>query len=142
LKPGARSRGSPALTIGRLARAAGVPTSTIRYYERLGLLRPTQRSRTNYRACDEAALERLRFIRIAKQTGFTLDDVSALLDLRARRSEPCAEVQHMLERRLADVEQRLRELERVRAVLEESLAGCRAWEHEGRCEVMDRLTTR
>jgi DNA-binding transcriptional MerR regulator len=119
-----------------------VPTSTIRYYERLGLLRATGRLRSNYRAYDEASLERLRFIRIAKQTGFTLEDVSALLELRGRRNKPCGEVQNMLERRLWDVEQRLEELQRMRAVLEESLAGCRASQREGRCEVMDRLTTR
>ena len=56
-------------TIGQLARAAGLPTSTLRYYERAGLLEPTGRSEGNYRLYGEEALERLRFIRAAQATG-------------------------------------------------------------------------
>ena len=83
------------LTIGELAGAGGVPTSTIRYYERERLLQPSSRSPSNYRLYSAADLERLRFIRAAQATGFTLHDVSKLL-----RPAPCGSVQRLIEERL------------------------------------------
>ncbi len=76
------------LTIGELAKAAGVPTSTVRYYERAGILRPSGRSAGNYRVYSKSELERLRFIRAAQATGFTLDDIKSLL-----RPAACSKVQ-------------------------------------------------
>ena len=67
------------LTIGQIAKAAGVPTSTVRYYERAGLLRPTSRTAANYRVYSAGDLERLRFIRAAQATGFQLEDVKKQL---------------------------------------------------------------
>jgi MerR family mercuric resistance operon transcriptional regulator len=69
-------------TIGELAKAADVATSTLRYYERRGLVEPDNRSSGNYRLYDPETLERVRFIRAAQATGFTLDDVAMLLDVR------------------------------------------------------------
>ena len=63
-------------TIGELAKAARVPTSTVRYYEREGILRPAGRSSSNYRLYAKEDIERLRFIRGAQATGFTLRDVT------------------------------------------------------------------
>ena len=68
-------------TIGQLARAAALPTSTVRYYERQGLLQPARRAENNYRVYRHDMLQRLRFIRAAQATGFTLDDVRTLLAL-------------------------------------------------------------
>ena len=65
-------------TIGQLAKEANVPTSTVRYYERVGHLQPDGRSSGNYRVYSPAALKRLRFIRAAQATGFTLDDITTL----------------------------------------------------------------
>ena len=67
------------LTIGELAEAAGVPTSTVRYYERAKLLKPSARSPSNYRLYSARELERLRFIRAAQATGFTLDEAAPML---------------------------------------------------------------
>src|SRR5215813_5732090 len=88
-------------TIGQLARAAGVPTSTVRYYERIGLLHPDARTAGNYRLYGEDALECLRFIRAAQRTGFTLEDITALLQLRDVTPELCQEVQVLIEARLS-----------------------------------------
>ena len=101
-------------TIGQLASAVGIPTSTVRYYERKGLLRPTGRTDGNYRYYGKDARERLQFIRAAQASGFTLEDVSAILDLNDGATSPCKEVQDLIEQRLAETEQRLAGLRRVR----------------------------
>lgn len=123
-----------------MAKAAGVPITTLRFYERRGLLVPEARSKSDYRVHDEASLDRLRFIRAAQSTGFTLDDIAALLDLRdSSGAGKCkAEVQGMIAKRLADVESRMADLKRVRGVLREAAETC--GKAPGACPVMARLT--
>ncbi len=123
------------LTIGELAKAAGVPTSTVRYYERKRLLRPSGRSASNYRLYSDEDLERLRFIRAAQATGFTLEDVTKLL-----RPAPCGKVQGLIEERLTQLAGRMKELRHVQKVLRASLRECHAHEESGRCRVVDDLT--
>lgn len=125
------------LTIGELAEAAGVPTSTVRYYERTGILKPGGRSPGNYRVYSESELERLRFIRAAQATGFTLGDIKALL-----RPAGCTKVQDVIQERLSAIGDRLKELHHVQRVLRASLAACRAHEETGRCRIVDKLTAR
>jgi len=125
------------MTIGELARAADVPASTVRYYERAGLLQPSARSAANYRLYDAADLQRLRFIRAAQATGFTLEDITHLL-----RPTSCQRVQQLIEVRLAQTETRMRELRHVRHVLRRSLAECREHEVTGRCAVVGQLSAR
>ena len=125
------------LTIGALAKAANVPTSTVRYYERAGVLRPSGRTAGNYRVYSESELERLRFIRAAQATGFTLDNIKALL-----RPSACGKVQGLIEERLSQVGDRMRELRHVQSVLRASLEECREHEESGRCGVVDKLTAR
>lgn len=126
-------------SIGALAKAADVPTTTVRYYERRGLLSPDGRSRAKYRVYSESSLERLRFIRSAQTTGFTLEDIGALLELRDEGSGGrCrTEVRSMIARRLADTEAKLADLDRVRAVLLDADAACEA--SKGPCPVMAKL---
>lgn len=115
---------TPQRTIGELAAEAGVPVSTIRFYERQGLREAAGRSPSGYRQYGDACLERVRFIRIAQATGFTLEDIA---DLAARQpSDPGTRprVREMLERRLADVRRRLDELRELEGALTRSLAAC------------------
>lgn len=129
-------------SIGAMAKAAGVPTTTVRYYERRGLLTPDGRSRAKYRVYGEASLERLRFIRSAQATGFTLEDIAALLTLHDEGTGGrCrTEVRSMIARRLADTKAKMTDLERVRTVLLEADASCGA--SKGPCPVMAKLTVR
>lgn len=129
----------PRYTIGRLAREAGVPASTVRYYERSRLLRPDGRTDGNYRIYGTAALARLRFIRAAQAIGLTLEDITTLLDFRDGRTAPCGEVQTLIEERLSELNERLRQLRHVQAILHSSLQMCRRTERRGRCEVIERL---
>ncbi len=123
------------LTIGELAKAAGVPTSTVRYYERKRLLRPSARSASNYRLYSHEDLDRLRFIRAAQATGFTLKDVTKLL-----HPAPCGKVQDLIEERLENVGERMKELRHVRRVLAAALRTCQEHEASGRCHIVDELT--
>jgi len=126
-------------TMGALARAAGVPTSTVRYYERVGLLTPEGRSGGNYRSYTDRSLERLRFIRAAQTNGFTLDDVKRLFQFQDGVLNSCQEVQSLIEARLRDLEERLEQLQTVRSMLRTSLEACHRGEASGRCEVLEGL---
>ena len=127
-------------TIGELARAVGVPTTTLRYYERAGLLKPEARTGNNYRSYSSTSLERLRFIRTAQSAGLTLDDVSNLIRLTDERETPCAEVQSILRQRLAEIDLRLQELESVKSAVKSALHACRCAPRGGLCSDIDRLS--
>ena len=127
------------LSIGQLAKAAEVPTSTVRYYERIGLLEPDGRTGGNYRYYSDAALRRLRFIRAAHAAGFTLDDVAALLNMRKQGAEPCGQVRELLEKRLSDIQQRIEDLHGVERVVLDNLDLCRKAERDDPCHVVDKL---
>jgi MerR family mercuric resistance operon transcriptional regulator len=111
-------------TIGQLARAAGVPTSTIRFYERQELLKPDARTRSNYRTYSARTVERLKFIRAAQATGFNLKDIKEMLTLTYADDPPCAEVASLIDHRLQDVKERLRELKRVARALTVARESC------------------
>src|ERR1041384_6251961 len=91
------------ITIGELARVAEVPTSTIRFYERRGLLKPDARTQSNYRTYSARTAERLKFIRAAQATGFSLKDIREMLALTYSDDPPCAEVAALIEHRLDDM---------------------------------------
>jgi DNA-binding transcriptional MerR regulator len=129
----------PGHTIGQLARQAGVPISTVRFYERRGLLKPDARTASNYRHYTPSTLERLRFIREAQATGFSLKDVEELLALTASQGLPCDEVEAVTRKRLEQVRRRLRELRHVEKVLRRSLEACCSGEQTDLCTEIGRL---
>ena len=127
-------------TIGELAAAAGVPTSTVRYYERIALLRSQGRTGSNYRYYGSAGLQRLRFICDGQAAGLSLDDLATMLKLSAGDAGvPCREVQQLLGARLKDVEQRINGLVNVEKALRRALRTCRTSERAGLCGVIDNL---
>lgn len=127
-------------SIGQLAREAEVPISTVRFYERSGLLRPDGRTEANYRVYSSSTLERLRFIRTAHANGFTLDDVAVLLRFRDGKVSPCGDVETLILERLADLARRASEIRHLKRVMEASLRDCRSGASTGKCQVMERLT--
>lgn len=126
-------------TISQLAHAAEVPTTTIRYYERVDLVQPEDRSAGNYRLYSEESLRKLKFIRAAQGIGFTLDDVRALLATPSNTAASCREVQSLIEDRLAEVDQRLKDLRHVQRVLKSSLEKCKETQQAGCCHVVETL---
>lgn len=118
------------LTIGKLARAAGVRIDTVRYYERRGLMPEPRRSASGYRHYAPDAVRRLRFIRRAQSLGFTLDEIGELLSLRADPANH-AEVRAAARARRDDIEHRIRELSALRDSLDGLIRDCRAADRRG-----------
>lgn len=112
------------LTIGAVARRAGVGIDTIRYYEREALLPPPQRRASGYRDYGLDVVERLRFIRRAKDLGFTLEEIRELLMLSTDRERGVKSVKQRAEARLAEVEGRIRELQRMKRGLAQLIEAC------------------
>jgi DNA-binding transcriptional MerR regulator len=110
------------LRAGELARLAGVSTDTLRHYERKGVLPSPRRSANGYREYPAEALARVALVRRALSVGFTLDELAQILRARARGVAPCREVRELAARKLAGVEERLRELRAVREELRSALA--------------------
>ena len=114
------------LTIGKLARRAGVGVETVRFYERQGLLREPDRRASGYRQYDEAVVDRLRFIRRSKELGFTLKEIAELLDLRHDPAATRSDVRGRVRAKVQDIEAKVRDLLRIKEVLlslEESCHG-------------------
>jgi MerR family copper efflux transcriptional regulator len=130
---------SPHITIGGVARRAGVGIDTIRYYEREGLLPEPTRRPSGYRSYGEGTIARLRFIRRAKTLGFTLEEIRDLLALSADRTRGVKAVKQRAQRRLADVEARIAELERVRAGLAELVEACPGHGEPEQCPILRAL---
>lgn len=114
---------APGLTIGALARKAGVGVETIRYYQRRGLLHEPERPYGSIRRYGEADLRRLRFIRNARELGFSLDEAGELL--RLDDGVECIEAQRIAAEKLARIEQRIAQLARIRVTLQDLLKRCR-----------------
>lgn len=125
-------------TISQLARAAEIPTTTVRYYERIGLVEPEDRSYGNYRLYGDDSLNKLKFIRAAQAIGFTLDAVRALLG-DGGSGPCCGDVQQLIEDRLGDIDQRLEDLRHVQRVLKTSLAKCQMSNPQRACHVLESL---
>jgi len=129
-------------TISQLAKQADIPTTTVRYYERIGLVEPEDRSHGNYRLYGSDSLKKLRFIRAAQAIGFTLEDVKSLLADDDGETPTCGSVQGLIEDRLADVEQRLKDLRHVRKVLKSALEQCHQQKKSDCCHVVEGLRSR
>lgn len=112
------------LKIGALAAACDTSRDTIRYYERAGLLPVPRRRESGYRDYDASTVRRLRFIRQAKDLGFSLDDIRDLLALSADREHGVHGVKQRALARLAVVEEHLEQLGRVRDGLQELIEAC------------------
>lgn len=112
------------LAIGELGRATGTRVETIRYYERIGLLPRPARTAGNYRAYGEAELGRLSFIRRARDLGFSLDQVRALLRLSDDRNQDCASVDRIASEHLREVDRKLADLSALRRELKAAIDSC------------------
>ncbi len=112
------------LRIGELARRSGVGVETVRFYERRGLLPDPPRSRSGYRCYPAATVSRIRFIRRAKELGFSLAEIDELLNLRAAPGDACEHVRARAEAKIADIDERIASLRRMRSALDRLRAAC------------------
>jgi MerR family copper efflux transcriptional regulator len=127
------------MTIGELARAAAVGVETIRFYEREGLIAAPPRRRSGYRQYTPDTVLRVRFIRRAKELGFTLKEIAELLSLRVDASTTCAEVRAFANIKIAGIEDRIAQLQRMSAALQTLARRCRGEGPTGECPILDAL---
>jgi MerR family mercuric resistance operon transcriptional regulator len=130
------------LTIGRVARDAGLAIDTVRYYEREGLLAKPARTPSGYRQYSPDAVKRLQFIRQAKELGFTLSEIRELLTLKVAPGKSCAEVRAHAEAKIADVEQRIAQLGRMKRALAKLASACSGRGPTSECPILEALETR
>jgi len=130
------------LTIGRVARSAGLAIDTVRYYEREGLLQKPGRTPSGYRQFAPDAVKRLQFIRQAKELGFTLSEIRELLTLKVAPGKSCADVRAHAEAKIADVEQRIAQLSRMKRALAKLANACSGRGPTSECPILEALEGR
>lgn len=112
------------LTIGRLSTRAAVNIETVRYYERIGLLPPPPRTEGGHRLYGEPHVKKLTFVRRARELGFTLEEIRALLRLADERPPSCARARSLATKHLTDVREKIADLKRMERVLTQTVALC------------------
>jgi MerR family mercuric resistance operon transcriptional regulator len=128
------------IAIGELSRQTQCNIETIRYYERIELLPKPRRQGGRYRRYDADDVGRLRFIRRARQLGFTLDEVRALLALAAAGGDDvCAEVRSLAAAHVADIRAKIADLQAMERVLTEAICECDAGQ-QPRCPLIEVLS--
>jgi Cu(I)-responsive transcriptional regulator len=126
------------MNIGQAAAASGVTPKMIRHYESLGLLPAAERSDAGYRRYDEPALHRLRFIRRARDLGFSLDEIASLLALWDDRDRASAEVKALAGRHVDDLQQRIERMQAMQRTLQRLVHACHG-DQRPDCPILDDL---
>ena len=127
------------LSIGQVARRAGIGVETVRFYERQGLLEEPPRSGAGYREYPEAVVSRIHFIKRAKELGFTLKEIKELLSLRLDQTTTCADVKSRAEAKIADIEAKIRSLQSMKAALAKLTAACSGRGSHSECPILEAL---
>ena len=126
-------------SIGELSRATGVKVPTIRFYEQMGLLDAPERSHGNQRRYEKKGLERLAFIKHARDLGMNIEAIRKLIRLSAHPDQPCDDADRIAKEQLEAVRGRIARLKRLETELERIASGCEA-DHIGDCYVIRALS--
>lgn len=127
------------LTIGKLAKLADVNIETVRYYERIGILPEPHRQESGYRLYSPEDVSRLKFILHAKELGFSLNEIRELLELRVEPETNCDEVREQAEAKIANIEEKIANLQRIRSALFTLAIACRERRQTGECPILEAL---
>lgn len=125
------------LTIGRLAKKAGVGTQALRFYERKGLVAKPPRSKGGYRLYPESVAGRIGFIQRAQDLGFSLREVKELLELQASDKRSCREVKSFATKKIGDIDRKLQELSAIRDALSQLRKACAGGGTGGECPILE-----
>ena len=109
------------MTASVLAKRSNMPLFTVRYYTRIGLLKPSRDVRNGYKVYKQSDKNRLRFIAAAKELGFTLAEIEEILDHAAHSDSPCPMVREIAEKRVKENKEKIRELKRLQKRLESAV---------------------
>ena len=135
------SRSGP-MTIGQLARCSDVGVEAIRFYGRQGLIPEPPRTSSGYRQYPADTVERLRFIRRAKELGFSLREIGELIALRLDGNACSADVRARAEEKVRDIEQKIRDLQRMRSSLAALIDVCAGTGTTDECPILHALTSK
>lgn len=127
------------LTIGQLARKAEVNVETIRYYERRGLMPEPPRRESGYRQYSEPDVTRIKFIKRAQTLGFTLKEIAELFSLRVDPDTTCGDVKRRAEVKIADMEEKIKALLRMKKALAKLASTCRGRGPTSECPILEML---
>lgn len=130
------------LTIGQLAKQAQVNIETIRYYERRGLIPEPPRRESGYRQYSPDTVGRIKFIRAAQQLGFALKEIGELLSMRVDPGTTAGDIKRRAEVKLADIDAKIRDLQRMKAALMKLASACRGRGPASECPILDALGSR
>jgi len=114
------------LTIGTVAKKAGVNIDTLRFYERQGVIVKPPRTDSNYRMYPEETVRRVQFVKRAQELGFSLKEIKGLLALRATRGARCEDVRRQALEKIEEIEEKIRSLEAMKVALEKLADECAA----------------
>ncbi|OWU86482.1 MerR family transcriptional regulator [Oceanicola sp. 22II-s10i] len=126
-------------SIGELSRRTEVKVPTIRYYEDIGLMPPAERSSGNQRRYDRAGLERLSFIRHARDLGFSIEAISSLIVLEETPDRSCLDATRIAERHLAEIRDKIRRLTALEAELQRITGACEGDSAAQDCDILAAL---
>jgi len=129
------------LRIGEISEKSGIPSETIRYYEKIGLLPAPERQDNGYRAYQQAHLERLLFIKRCRSLDMAQDEIRELIQLADHPDADCSEVDALLVRHLNHVRERLQELSNLEATLERLQSACSQGRTVAECGILEGLTS-
>jgi MerR family copper efflux transcriptional regulator len=127
------------LTIGRLAKQVGLGIETVRFYERQGLIEPPPRTDSNYRIYPEEEVTRLKFIKRAKNLGFTLNEIKELLFIRHDPHATKADIKKRTLDKIEDVKKKISDLTRIQKALEHLASSCEGHGSLDDCPILDAL---
>ena len=123
-------------TIGQLAQVSDVNIKTIRFYERKGILPKPERKHSGYRVFNEEDVRRLKFIRLSKGHGFSLQEIKELLDLRIDSRSSCDEVRTLSEKKIEMMDAKIEELQSMKRALLKLVISCRNREYSSDCPIL------
>jgi MerR family mercuric resistance operon transcriptional regulator len=127
------------MTIGQLAKEANVNLETIRYYERRGLVPEPPRNKSRHRIYPQEAIKRVKFIKRSQALGFSLKEILELLSLRVEPGTTCGDIKARAETKIADVEKRIADLEKIRKALLRMSGKCIGKGPVGQCPILEEL---
>ncbi|MDQ7049495.1 MAG: Hg(II)-responsive transcriptional regulator [Enterobacterales bacterium] len=123
-------------TIGQLAKSLEINIETIRFYERKGLINQPQKPISGFRVYSDDIAERIAFIRRSQKLGFTLDEISHLLELN---DKPCHQVQELATQKLSTISQKIVELKNLESALQSLLKQCATNQDQNNCPIIESL---
>ena len=127
------------LTIGEVAKQTGIGVETVRFYEKSGLIDEPPRTEAGYRQYPENTASRVRFIRHAKELGFTLTEIKELLNLRLDPTTTCEDVRQVAEEKLRNVRAKIQSLQAIEMALGELIGACAVGGPDGECPILEAL---